>query len=671
MKTKILILLSILWMTALSAEALIVQGTVTDSASGQPVAGHPIFIETLGNPQGGFSYQNMIFTDLSGNYADTIPQPPQGNAAFLISTYDCQMKQYYQVVSSNQPQVTVNFNICGGIVTACNAFFDWNPHPNNPRRIFFQDLSFGNYNDWQWSFGDGDFSTQPNPQHIYQQAGAYEVCLTISNNDSLNLCTSTFCDTIYVDPVGPPCQANFNWVPDNNDPHLIHFTDMSNGNPDNWLWNFGDGSFDTVQNPSHQFPGPGIYDVCLNIITFGQPGNPPCYDQLCLQVFVDSSMAPCHADFMHWPSVQDPLKMIFQDFSSGNINQWDWDFGDGSTGSGPIIDHIYADTGTYQVCLYISGPVCQDTLCKTIDVNSPGNYNIAGQVFGAFFPVPDVEVQLFRKVGGQYMLDQVTTTDTFGVYFFYQALGGEYILRARPNSQPSGMLQFLPTYFVSSHLWFMADEIPLYQDLFGADIMLRNRPGMMNGSGTVKGYVEYSDNREDGLSGPAPGIDVFLNGGNSMPLAMTTTDNSGYFEFNNVHFGNLSVHAEVTGITTIPANINLSASNPMVDNILLEVQPMMVLPVHQQDALDMAVGNPYPNPANEYIKLPLNWDKPASFELRIISASGKEILKTTVQHPGGIYDLQIELPQESTGLHVLQVISPEGGLINKKILITE
>jgi len=27
----------------------------------------------------------------------------------------------------------------------------------------------------------------------------------------------------------------------------------------NWLWNFGDGSFNTSQNPSHVYAGPGAY----------------------------------------------------------------------------------------------------------------------------------------------------------------------------------------------------------------------------------------------------------------------------------------------------------------------------------------------------------------------------------------------------------------------------
>lgn len=667
-RTLLLLLLGFFPITW-QAGALTIQGTVTDSANGQPVSGHPVYIESISNPQGGFQYNNTVLTDPNGFYFDSIPTPPMGTAALVVYTYDCMMKMQHVVVNSNQTSATVDFQICTTPGQGCQAFFNWNPHNMNPKRIFFHDLSVGNISQWLWDFGDGTSSTQKNPQHIYQQAGVYEVCLTVSNNDSVNPCLSVFCDSVYVDMPTPQCHAEFTWFPDPSNTNSLQFIDQSTGNPQIYLWDFGDGSSDTLKDPVHQFPGPGIYDVCLTIFNPGQGNNMPCFDFICKQVIVDTATAPCQADFIHWPSQQNPLKMIFQDISQGNINQWEWDFGDGSSGVGPIIDHTFPDTGSYQVCLAVSGPSCQDTLCKTINVYSPGNFNIAGQVFGGFFPANGAQVQLFRKVNGQYMLDQVTSIDSFGVYYFYQVLGGTYILRARPVQNNIPGQQFLPTYFMVSHHWFLADEIPLYQDLFGADIHMMPAPGPMNGNGTISGHVEYSDNREDGLSGPAHGIDVFLRNQNAMPLAMSTTDSSGYFEFNNVHFGNLDVHAEVTGITTIPANVNLNPANPVADNILLEIQPMMVLPVHEVADLNGYVGDPYPNPAVDHLSLPIEWERPAEFDLRLINTSGREVLRAKIFHPGGHYKASISMPSTSPGLHVLQLLSPKGNVVNKKILI--
>jgi PKD repeat protein len=43
----------------------------------------------------------------------------------------------------------------------------------------------------------------------------------------------------------------------------ICFTDLSNGTPTGWLWNFGDGNTSSLQNPCHYYSTPGFYTVSL------------------------------------------------------------------------------------------------------------------------------------------------------------------------------------------------------------------------------------------------------------------------------------------------------------------------------------------------------------------------------------------------------------------------
>ena len=43
----------------------------------------------------------------------------------------------------------------------------------------------------------------------------------------------------------------------------LQFTDMSGGNPNIWLWDFGDGNTSTLQNPMHAFQAVQVYQVCL------------------------------------------------------------------------------------------------------------------------------------------------------------------------------------------------------------------------------------------------------------------------------------------------------------------------------------------------------------------------------------------------------------------------
>ncbi len=48
---------------------------------------------------------------------------------------------------------------------------------------------------YTWTFGDGGFTTGPNPTHTYTAGGTYHVCHSIYAQD---LCTSTFCEDITV-----------------------------------------------------------------------------------------------------------------------------------------------------------------------------------------------------------------------------------------------------------------------------------------------------------------------------------------------------------------------------------------------------------------------------------------------------------------------------------------
>lgn len=46
-------------------------------------------------------------------------------------------------------------------------------------------------------------------------------------------------------------------------PLSVQFTDLSSNEPTSWLWDFGDGTTSTAQNPAHLYTSPGSYDVKL------------------------------------------------------------------------------------------------------------------------------------------------------------------------------------------------------------------------------------------------------------------------------------------------------------------------------------------------------------------------------------------------------------------------
>ena len=60
--------------------------------------------------------------------------------------------------------------------------------------VQFADTGYANANpQYLWDFGDGNTSTQQNPQHAYSQPGAYNVCLTVTDSCG----TDQVCQTVY------------------------------------------------------------------------------------------------------------------------------------------------------------------------------------------------------------------------------------------------------------------------------------------------------------------------------------------------------------------------------------------------------------------------------------------------------------------------------------------
>lgn len=79
-------------------------------------------------------------------------------------------------------------------------------------------------------------------------------------------------DIIYVqggeDPNGTPISmtADFAVSPESGYPPLsVHFTDLSDGNPTAWKWDFGDGGGSIISNPNHTYSKPGRYSVSLAV----------------------------------------------------------------------------------------------------------------------------------------------------------------------------------------------------------------------------------------------------------------------------------------------------------------------------------------------------------------------------------------------------------------------
>ena len=95
------------------------------------------------------------------------------------------------------------------IEEGCYASFYLNINDDpNDLTVEFVDQSVsteGDITSWEWNFGDGETSTEANPNHTYAEAGIYEVTLTIVTDEG---CASTTVLHICIGEVGNGCNCD-------------------------------------------------------------------------------------------------------------------------------------------------------------------------------------------------------------------------------------------------------------------------------------------------------------------------------------------------------------------------------------------------------------------------------------------------------------------------------
>jgi len=197
-----------------------------------------------------------------------------------------------------------------------------------------------------WDFGDGEISTEQNPEHTYDYAQAYTVRLTIVK-DTTTL-TEVKKNFIQVTSTDPPV-AGFTHDLTNNSgsiPVAVDFTDTSTGTITESEWDFGDGVTSSETNPTHVYANPGYYLV-RRIVRNDE------WEDILTELFYIRQRSPTiriHATVVSGPA---PLTVVFTPVIIGPYIRFQWSFGDGDTSIENNPEHIYSAPGTYTVTLTV------------------------------------------------------------------------------------------------------------------------------------------------------------------------------------------------------------------------------------------------------------------------------------------------------------------------------
>jgi gliding motility-associated-like protein len=256
---------------------------------------------------------------------------------------------------------------------------------------------------FSWDFGDGTTIIKTSNQpvtHTYAGPGTYLVKLSL---DDTSFCNSPD-DTVKSVRLSPKLMSQFTTPQTGCVPYTAVFQNTSLGGL-SFLWDFGDGTSSTDENPSHLYSNVGNFTVKLF-----------SFDSTACNV-VDSSSAIVsvlpipQASFIFNPIV--PAENTFTQFSNQSIGaiSYLWDFGDGDTSHEENPRHIFPSTGTFNVCLVAQNEAgCADTFCLPVqslirplldvpNAFTPGKFGVNSIIKVQGFGIKQMHWQIYNRWG--------------------------------------------------------------------------------------------------------------------------------------------------------------------------------------------------------------------------------------------------------------------------------
>ncbi len=217
-----------------------------------------------------------------------------------------------------------------------------------------------------WNFGDGGTASIQNPAHLYLSANSYTVKYSVITDVGCLSDTASQTFAVSNPPVAkfaasiPGCTS----LP-------VTFTDQSDALGSTivkWYWDFGDGSPQVIatngNSQAHTYNAASTYTVTLKVeIASG------CQSTLFSKQVIISAKPLANFSFTNACLPSGSTQFTDQSsVSAGNISQWSWNFGDGTTSTQRNPVHNYSSTGPFNVTLTVTtNNGCSDDSVKLMD----------------------------------------------------------------------------------------------------------------------------------------------------------------------------------------------------------------------------------------------------------------------------------------------------------------
>ncbi len=378
--------------------------TVTDAAGNTASLCKEGFIQVFELPQPEFSSSptegcaplEVTFQDLSEPGDGAITEwvwGVGGNCGVVFtSTADTSFSCLYDIPDQYGVSLTLfDENGCSNTINKMNlieAFavpeLDITSDVNSSCTFPFE-VNFFNNNiqpgvNYEWNFGNGiQFSGATPPPVFYNANGNYSV--TVIAQDPSSGCADTLVLEDFINVGGI---VEFETSPQEGClGEEFVFSDFSPETADSILWDFGDGNISSLFNPSHFYNAPGCYtitltrylDNCIQVDSFS-----------CIEVLPipDISFTFDHPQACELPHIVE----FFGVANDPNIVSWQWNFGDGNSGTGPNPIHEYNSFGNFPVTLTVQNiNGCVQTVSTGVVEIQPLTANVLDAEIGGCTPL--------------------------------------------------------------------------------------------------------------------------------------------------------------------------------------------------------------------------------------------------------------------------------------------
>jgi PKD repeat protein len=277
---------------------------------------------------GGNWYGNGMANSNSGLFDVQLAGTGTAQVIYMVSNANCTNSDTVSIVVNPMPVVTVApnsiQNICSGSSIPMNA---------------------SGAVTYQWTNGGSPISGANTPSYTAGANGSYSVvgtdangCVTVSAPVTVNVLPNP---VLYQMTAAAVCEGN-----------QTSFSQNSGigqgGVITSYNWNFGDGNTGTGFTTNHVYATAGTYQATLIVAT---PEG--CSDTLSQLVQVNANPV---VDSVQNVNVCFPAPAAFTAFVSGtNVANYNWNFGNGSTGNGQSVSHNFSAPGTYYYNLVTTG----------------------------------------------------------------------------------------------------------------------------------------------------------------------------------------------------------------------------------------------------------------------------------------------------------------------------